>query len=139
MERIVVGVDGSEPSHRALEWAVDEARRRHAVVEAVHAWHQSFVPNYAYKGQVHLGEYASEAQKVLDVAIAAVDTAGVTVEGKVVAGTPAQVLAKAAKGASMVVVGSRGRGRVSGLLLGSVSQQTALHAPCPIVIVAAAA
>ena len=47
MERIVVGVDGSETAQAALRWAVDEARRRDANVEAVFAWHQPFVTGYA--------------------------------------------------------------------------------------------
>jgi nucleotide-binding universal stress UspA family protein len=64
---------------------------------------------------------------------------GVTVEGRVVPGGAAQVLVEEAKGASLLVVGSRGRGGFSGLLLGSVSQQSAHHAPCPIVIIPAGA
>jgi len=139
MERIVVGVDGSEGSKAALEWAIDEARRRQAVVEAVNAWHQPFVTGYAYLGEIDLGEFVTEAEEVLDKAIAAVDTTGVTVEHKVVAGGASQVLVEEAKGASMVVVGSRGRGGFTGLMLGSVSQQTAHHAPCPVVIIPPAA
>ena len=139
MERIVVGVDGSEASRQALEWAVDEARRRNAIVEAIHAWHQPFVTGYAYMGEIPLGDYATEAQGVLDAAIGSVDTGGVTVEGKVVAGGASEALVDEAKGASLLVVGSRGRGGFSGLLLGSVSQQTAHHAPCPIVIIPAGA
>ena len=138
MERIVVGVDGSEASHRALEWAVDEARRRNATVEAIHAWHQPFVSGYAYMGEIPLGDYVTEAQGVLDAAIASVDASGVTVESKVIAGGPSGVLVEEAKGAALLVVGSRGRGGFSGLLMGSVSQQTAHHAPCPIVIIPAA-
>jgi len=139
MERIVVGVDGSEAAHRALEWAIDEARQRGAVVEAIHAWHQPFVSGYSAMGEIPLGDYETDAQAVLDAAIAAVNTAGVTIEGKVIPGGAAQVLVEAAKGASLLVVGSRGRGGFSGLLLGSVSQQSAHHAPCPIVIIPAAA
>jgi len=139
MERIVVGVDGSEAAHQALQWAVDEARRRNAVVEAIHAWHQPFVSGYAYLGEMDLGEYLTAARKTLDTAIASVDADGVTVESKVVAGGASQVLVEEAKGASLLVVGSRGRGGFSGLLLGSVSQQAAHHAPCPIVIIPAAA
>jgi nucleotide-binding universal stress UspA family protein len=139
MERIVVGVDGSEVAHRALQWAIDEARQRGAVVEAIHAWHQPFVEGYAYMGELPLGHFAGEAQSVLDAAIAAVDTTGVTVEPRVIAGGASQVLVEEAKGASMLVVGSRGRGGFGGLLLGSVSQQTAHHAPCPIVIIPVAA
>jgi len=135
MERIVVGVDGSEAAHGALQWAVDEARRRNAVVEAIHAWHQPFVSGYAYLGEIDLGPYVTEAEAVLEGAIASVDTTGVTVEHKVMAGGPAQVLVEQAKGAAMLVVGSRGRGGFTGLMLGSVSQQVAHHSPCPIVII----
>ena len=65
MERIVVGVDGSDAAHAALEWAVDEARRRDAVVEAIHAWHQPFVTGYAYLGEMDLGPFATEAENIL--------------------------------------------------------------------------
>jgi nucleotide-binding universal stress UspA family protein len=135
MERIVVGVDGSEPAQAALQWAVDEARRRNAVVEAVHAWHQPGVTGYAYTGEIDLSEFIAETKEILDGAIAAVDSSGVTVEAKVMSGGAAQVLVEEAKGADLLVVGSRGRGGFSGLLLGSVSQQAAHHAPCPVVIV----
>ena len=135
MERIVVGVDGSEAAHQAMVWAVDEARRRNAVVEAVEAWHQPFVSGYAYMGETDMGDYMTEAEKELESAIATIDTTGVTVEHKVIAGGASQVLVEQAKGASLVVVGSRGRGGFSGLLLGSVSQQVAHHAPCPVVII----
>lgn len=139
MERIVVGVDGSEAARGALVWAIDEARRRNAVVEAIHAWHQPFVSGYAELGEVDLGDYATEAEAMLSAAVATVDTTGVTVERKVMAGGPSQVLVEQAKGAALLVVGSRGRGGFSGLLLGSVSQQVAHHAPCPVVIIPPAA
>jgi nucleotide-binding universal stress UspA family protein len=139
MERIVVGVDGSEAAHAALEWAVDEARRRNAIVEVIHSWHQPFVTGYAYLGEMDLGPFVTEAEDTLDKAIAAVDTTGVTVERKVMAGGASQVLVEQAKGASLLVVGSRGRGGFSGLMLGSVSQQAAHHAPCPLVIIPPAA
>lgn len=139
MERIVVGVDGSEISRAALQWAVDEARRRNAAVEAIHALHQPFVYGYAYLAEVETDEFAQEAQAILDKTIAAVDTTGVPVEARVVGGGPSQVLVEAAKDADLLVVGSRGRGGFSGLLLGSVSQQVAHHAPCPVVIIPPAA
>ena len=137
MERIVVGVDGSPGSSSALLWAVDEARRRNAVVSAIYAWHQPFVGGYAELGEIDLGDYSAEAEGVLKSAVAAVDTTGVAVEAEVVAGRPSQVLVERSKGAALLVVGSRGRGGFSGLLLGSVSQQVAHHAPCPVVIVPA--
>jgi nucleotide-binding universal stress UspA family protein len=140
MERIVVGVDGSESAREALVWAVDEARRRNATVEAVYAWHQPFVTGYAYMGEMDLGQFEEDAQRVLDTAVNAVDTSGIVpIERKLVAGSAASALVEEAKGAALLVVGSRGRGGFTGLLLGSVSQQAAHHAPCPIVIIPPAA
>jgi len=138
MERIVVGVDGSEAARDALRWAVDEARRRNATVEAVYAWHQPYVSGYAYMGEISLGDFEADAQQLLDAAVDAVDAGGVAVERKLVAGAAAGSLVDEAKGASLLVVGSRGRGGFTGLLLGSVSQQVAHHAACPVVIIPAA-
>jgi nucleotide-binding universal stress UspA family protein len=140
MERIVVGVDGSQAAREALRWAIDEARRRDATVEAVYAWHQPFMAGYMMEGELDLGHYEEEAQKSLDAAVDALeDSAGVTIERKLVAGSAAGALVDEAKGAALLVVGSRGRGGFSGLLLGSVSQQVAHHAPCPVVIIPPAA
>jgi nucleotide-binding universal stress UspA family protein len=140
MERIVVGVDGSEAGRHALQWAVDEARRRNAVVEAVHVWHQPFVTGYAYMAEIDLGSFEDDARQVLDTAVDSVDVSGVpAIERKFVPGGAAAVLVDEAKGAALLVVGSRGRGGFAGLLLGSVSQQVAHHAPCPVVIVPPAA
>lgn len=140
MERIVVGVDGSQAAREALRWAVDEARRRNATVEAVYAWHQPFMAGYMLEGELDLGHYEEEAQEILDRAVDALkDSGDVTIERKLVAGSAAGALVDEAKGAALLVVGSRGRGGFAGLLLGSVSQQTAHHAPCPVVIIPAAA
>jgi nucleotide-binding universal stress UspA family protein len=141
MERIVVGVDGSESAQEALRWAVAEARVRNAIVEAVYAWHQPFATGYAELGEINnLDHFEKEAQQALDAAVDAVDTSGIApVERRLVPGGAASVLVEQAKGASLLVVGSRGRGGFSGLLLGSVSQQTAHHAPCPVVIIPPAA
>lgn len=136
MERIVVGVDGSESAQQALQWAVDEARLRSATVEAVYAWHQPFATGYAEMGEIGIGQFAEEAQRILDVAVDAVDATGIApVERKLATGNPAPTLVDEAKGAALLVVGSRGRGGFTGLLLGSVSQQVAHHAPCPVVII----
>ena len=135
MERIVVGVDGSEAGRDALRWALDEARRRNATVEAVHAWHQPGVMSYGYLGQIDLDSFEEDAQHVLDAAFDGVDTSGVSVERKLIPGGAAAILVEEAKGADLLVVGSRGRGGFAGLMLGSVSQQAAHHAPCPIAII----
>ena len=139
MERIVVGVDGSQSAREALQWAVDEARRRDATVEAVYAWHQPFLTGYVMESELDLGDYEEDAQKVLDSAVDAVGDQGVAIERKLVGGSASGALVDEAKGASLLVVGSRGRGGFTGLLLGSVSQQSAHHAPCPVVIIPPAA
>lgn len=137
-ERIVVGVDGSACAQAALEWAVREADLRGATVCAVHAWH------YPYSGDPIgmtplLGDAFDVLEKAahdeLDAAVDAVNTLPEPIEKRVSAGAAAALLLDAAKGASLLVVGTRGRGGFAGLLLGSVSQQVAHHSPCPVVIV----
>jgi len=136
---IVVGIDGSEASKAALRWAVEEARLRHARVQAVHAWW--IVPMLKPGG--HLAPTASDwgAEDATErVRTFVTETVGEQTEVEItpvaVQGEQASVaLVDAAKDADLLVVGSRGAGGFSGLLLGSISQQCAHHAPCPIVIV----
>ena len=136
--RIVVGVDGSETSKRALAWSVDEARRRHAQVIAVHVWMPPYVgaelvPAAAYE----TAEYERLGSQTLDSAIDGVDTSGLDapVERLVVSGAPAGALLAAAEGADLLVVGARGAGGFKGLLLGSISHYVANHARCPVVVI----
>jgi nucleotide-binding universal stress UspA family protein len=134
VERIVVGVDGSESSRVALRWAVDEARRRRARLEVVHAWRAIPIGDYFF-AEREPGGSSRYAQKTLDETVEAVDTTDITVERKLMTGGAAHALIHEAKEADLLVVGSRGHGGFGGLLLGSVSQQAAHHAPCPVVIV----
>lgn len=137
--RIVVGVDGSAGSRRALVWAVDEARRRGARLDVVHAWTGPSVVGaglaFTHYPYVELEESATA---VLEASIASVDVQGVEVHRIRASGSPPWMLARAAEGAELLVVGSRGRGGFARLILGSVSQQCAHHAPCPVVIVPSA-
>jgi nucleotide-binding universal stress UspA family protein len=138
MERIVVGVDGSDASLRALQWALDEARRRQAAVEIVHAWHQPHVAAYPSMANVFDTErYEKAARTLLDTVVEHADLRGLPepIDRVLIAGHPAEVMVDAAQGADMVVVGSRGLGNVRGMLLGSVSQHLVHHAPCPVVVV----
>ena len=140
---IVVGVDGSASSRDAIRWAVDEARVRKTTVRAVYAWQLPIVTGFAYVPAEVLDpvELERRAQEVVDAAVAeAVGTAnGTTVEAVAVEGIAAERLVKESAEADMLVVGSRGRGGFSGLLLGSVGQQCVHHAACPVVIVRPAA
>lgn len=138
MEHIVVGLDGSAHSTKALRFAVEEARIRGVEVQAVMAWHLPY-----YGGMVGMSlpmdpeSMRASYQAELDRAVDAVDATGLAapIQRTLVEGTPGGVLVDASKGAAMLVVGSRGHGGFMGLLLGSVSQQVAAHAHCPVVIV----
>lgn len=141
MSVIVAGVDGSEGSKEALRFALAEAALRGATVRAVHAWSQPvafggpYMPPQPYDGP----ELRDRARASLDAAVDEVagEASPVEVERVVEQGSPADVLVRAAEGADLLVVGSRGHGGFAGLLLGSVSQQCAQHAPCAVVIVRA--
>ena len=139
MQRIVVGVDGSEGSQRALRWAIDEARRRDASLEIVHAWHVPYGASTAYLGVAPFDPQPMEdaEQRLLDEVVDREDTRGLDVTRLLVCEGAARALVDAAKGADLLVVGSRGRGGFAGLLLGSVSQTVTHHAPCPVVVVPA--
>ena len=140
MGRIVVGIDGSEHSKQALEWALAEAKLRSAELRVIYAWMlpvyatgYGFAPGALIDPVAMADSARSQLDKTLD------DVAGytkdVTIERKAVEGMAAQVLVEEAKGADLLVVGSRGHGGFAGLLLGSVSQQCAHHASCPVVII----
>ncbi|MFE7607041.1 universal stress protein [Streptomyces celluloflavus] len=138
--RIVVGIDGSQSSQHALRWAVRQAEMTHSVVNAVIAW--ECPPLYGSIGwsegprelAAHLKE---QARTTLDETITKVVGArnAAKVETTVAYGTAAAALLEAARDASLLVVGSRGHGGFTGVLLGSVSQHCTQHAPCPVVIV----
>jgi nucleotide-binding universal stress UspA family protein len=130
---VVVGVDGSSSSRRALGWAAEEARLRGVQLRAIHA---AEMPPPGWPGLDGLAGVAAEnGLAVLNQAIA--DELGTTaiVAREVARGTPADALLRAAEDAELLVVGSRGRGGFAGLLLGSVSHQCAHHSPCPVVVV----
>jgi len=138
MERIVVGVDGSDTSQRAVAWALEEGRLRQAAVQVVHAWHTPHVGGHPFIGAIFDPEpFEDGGRAMLESVLSDVDTSGlpVPVERVLVCGTGATAILESAKGADLVVVGSRGRGGFSGLLLGSVSHQVTHHAACPVVVV----
>lgn len=139
MGRIVVGVDGSAGSRAALGWAVDEAHRRGDRVEAVMAWEDLDVGMWtaATSSHAEADALADRHRRKLDEVVDSTPTSGLAgpVERLFVRGDPSQTLIDVAKGADLVVVGTRGHGSFVGTLLGSVSQRIAAHAPCPVVVV----
>jgi nucleotide-binding universal stress UspA family protein len=140
-ERIVVGVDGSADAQRALAWAVDEARVRGALLDVVLAWRYPTwgPPPHGAPGMTYtnIGRFEEAARRALDGAVQQVDLRGLVrpPERILVMGGAAGTILDTAKGADLVVVGARGLGGFSSLLLGSVSQQVATHAECPVVVV----
>jgi nucleotide-binding universal stress UspA family protein len=135
---IVVGVDGSHESKQALRWALGEARVRGARIVALRAW---VYPALAAGGLIPVTADLVEqlsANEQKELAATVEEVAGesdVEVEQVVVEDAPARALVAASEDADLLVVGTRGHGGFSGLVLGSVSQQCAHHASCPVVIV----
>jgi nucleotide-binding universal stress UspA family protein len=137
--RIVVGVDGSRESVAALRWAGEEARIRGAALVAVTAWENSQAASMGMPGGLAPLDLSPElkqgAEEMQQTALREAGLDPGQVEGAVHEGGAAGILIEAARGADMLVVGSRGHGGFKELMLGSVSQQCAHHAPCPVVIV----
>jgi nucleotide-binding universal stress UspA family protein len=135
---IVVGVDGSTNSKDALSWAIQQATLTGATVRAVSVWHRPnglftpaepgarlLLPDLEQNAVAELAEVVTEAGA----------TPGVELEQRVVEGHPIPVLLEQAEDASLLVLGSRGRGAFTGMLLGSVSEHCVSHAPCPVAVV----
>ncbi len=147
MQRIIVAVDGSAPSGRAVELAADLASKYGAAIQLV-----TVVPDFApifdpaveeYARLEHLSAPKSEyglpaAQSALDGAESmAREKGAAAVSTALLFGDPAREIVAAAKknGADLIVIGSRGYGRLKGLMLGSVAQKVLGQAPCPVLVV----
>jgi nucleotide-binding universal stress UspA family protein len=138
--RILVGVDGSEGSLRALRWAAEEAALRGAVVVAAAVWQSPYdylLGSAGYYVPVDEGELVKAARDTLAKAIATVaaEHPDVRIEPLVVEGDPAETLCEQADNADLLVVGSRGHGAFGELLLGSVSSKCAHHCRRPVLII----
>jgi nucleotide-binding universal stress UspA family protein len=136
---VLVGHDGSECAQQALRWAAGLATRADLDLHVLRAWGMTSAPRPATWRPGYVPPLADFEQAVLAeldgcVAAAGLDPA-VRVHTHVLHRPPAKGLIEAAKGADLLVVGARGRGGFSGLLLGSVSDQCVHHAPCPVTVV----
>jgi nucleotide-binding universal stress UspA family protein len=140
---VVVGVDASDRSHRALEYAFQYAGRHGGRIHAVHAVHAVHdraapLPMPPVSARAWMApEQNLAARELLADAVApwALKYPAVEVESTVVDGSAAWGLVQASKGAALVVVGTRGHGGFTGLLLGSVSQALLRHTDCPVAVV----
>jgi nucleotide-binding universal stress UspA family protein len=132
---IVVGVDGSRHSVEALRWGAHQAATLGAGLVAVTAW--EYPTSFGWASVPSDWDPVKDMEKVLQDAVreAFGDRPPAGLELSVREGGAARVLLEASRGATMLVVGSRGHGGFAGLLLGSVSANVAEHAPCPVLII----
>lgn len=136
---VVVGIDGSQGSLVALQWAAEAARLRGAPLRVLFAWDDLG----AHLARTRGGKRPTESDE-REAALALIDDAvrealgadpGVEIIPCPEPGGPTPALIDASKTADLLVVGSRGRGGFAGLLLGSVSQQCIQHAHCPVAVI----
>jgi nucleotide-binding universal stress UspA family protein len=144
--RVVVGVDGSPGAFAALVWALAEAARSGADVEVVSAfpvddhWHDPLLADprriETLRSDTEARARAFVARAMSDPAVTAVPrAAAVEVSFRIAAGEPAEHLVHLARGARLLVVGSRSRSRLAGMVLGSVALHCVVHASCPVLVV----
>ncbi len=134
-QMIVVGVDGSEPSKDALRWAARQAEVTGASLRVVMSWE---IPSMAYWAPLPENlDFEKQTSEALHQTIVEVlgEEPAVPIEEVVVEGHPAPVLLDRSHEADLLVVGSRGHGAFTGMLLGSVSEHVVSHAACPVVVV----
>jgi nucleotide-binding universal stress UspA family protein len=136
---VLVGVDGSDESDAALDWAAGEAVARRCSLRVVHAFIWPLLTQVPLGPSPYgppEGGLRAAAERIVDDAVrrAAAGSPGLAVDGELVTGSAGTVMLSESASAQLVVVGSRGLGGFAGLLLGSVSGHLAAHAPCPVVV-----
>jgi nucleotide-binding universal stress UspA family protein len=133
--RVLLGYDGSSSARIALSFAVEEAARRHARLVVAYSW---TVPEFGYGPTPSaVEELEAAGHALLDEAVAAAkeQDASLEVETVLEEGNPASRLIELCEQADLLVVGARGHGGFTSLLLGSVSDQLVHHSPIPVVVV----
>jgi nucleotide-binding universal stress UspA family protein len=137
MDELVVGLDGSEESRRALRWAVAVAEQANVPVRAVQAWSYPAATVLPWAPPLPSGEEMDEAteaslREIVSETLGSVPDA---LRLRVERGDPAAALIKGVSPESVLVMGTRGRGGFTGMVLGSASRTCVEHAPCPVVLV----
>jgi len=134
-QKILVGIDGSEASLAALDWAAGQAALTSSPLEILATW--DWPLTYGWAVPLPQGFDPQESvQKTLNEAADGVRARYLDIEitTRALQGHPAPVLVEASKGAKLLVVGSRGHGEFVGMLLGSVGEHCAAHAHCPVLV-----
>ena len=135
---VVVGVDGSEPATRAVRLAAREARRRNRPLRVVHGfiWPLLRVPVSAPAGSPPGAGLRNQAEQLVTdaVAVAEAEAPGLRITGEIIDGEAAAVLLGESPTAAVIVLGDRGLGGFTALVVGSVAVQVASYADCPVLI-----
>jgi nucleotide-binding universal stress UspA family protein len=136
-KNILLGVDGSEHALRAAKVAGELARKLGSDVWVV----ACFDPVPAYLGEPNLQQAVNfrlqQAEEVLAPALEAVGKIPGSLRKEILEGTPAEAILNVAqvRGNDLIIMGTRGRGQLVGLLLGSQSQKVIMHANCPVMLI----
>jgi len=136
---VLVGVDGSRGSRRALTWAAAEAAEHGAELIVVHVWERT-LPPASGNPSVPAGDATDSSQSAADDLVQIIkeelgEDPPVVAQPRVKRGRVAEVLIEESAGVDLLVVGTRGHGGFAGLVLGSVSQHVAAYAQCPVTVV----
>ncbi|WP_328347108.1 universal stress protein [Micromonospora sp. NBC_00421] len=135
---VVVGVDGSEPALRAVRLAATEAARRHRPLRVVHGfiWPLLRVPIDPVAGNPPGGGLRQQAKNLVEAAVAEARAVspGIRVTGEILDGEASAVLLGESPTAAVIVLGDRGLGGFTALVVGSVAIQIATHADCPVLV-----
>ncbi|WP_277453298.1 universal stress protein [Janibacter sp. DB-40] len=131
---VIVGVDGSQDSVRAMKWAAEYAKHISAPLQVVIAWEVSTLYGETFSDN---WDHTAVEKKHREVAEGVVSEAlgdGAQVDVRVEHGNASEVMVRASHDAQLIVVGSRGHGGFTGMLLGSVSQHLVTHARCAVTV-----
>lgn len=138
LQQIVVGIDGWDESRLALDWALALAEETGSSIDLVHGWEYPYRPKDAVFGSPRV-EIQRDARGLVERVLTSLspEQRQLVRNVHVIEGAPSDVLIDGSKDADLLVVGSRGRGGVRSLLLGSVSRKAVQHAACPVAVIPA--
>ncbi|KAA5831291.1 universal stress protein [Saccharopolyspora hirsuta] len=134
-QTVVVGLDGSDESVRALRWAANQVKEVGGIVHAVMVWHQPV--QFGYRLPTPDTELEQRARKSLDAAVDRIkgEFPSVDLRSRLIRGHVVDEMVGLSKQADLLVVGNKGHGAFTGMMVGSVALKLVHHAACPVVVV----
>lgn len=134
-QTVVAGIDGSDESQRALRWAVEYVQKVGGLVHAITVWHQPV--QFGYRLPTSDSELETRARQQLESAVEAVrgEFPSVDVRSRLIRGHVVDELVGLSPQADMMVLGNKGHGAFTGMMVGSVALKLVHHARCPVLVV----